>query len=72
LLTFILDPIFLQAAAAADIAGKADIIRAPPTDMGAFNIKGTTWHKAFKKSVSETKVTAIDDSQLMMATMMMC
>ena len=29
--------------------------------MSAFNIKGTTWHKAFKKSVFETKVTAIDD-----------
>jgi hypothetical protein len=32
-----------------------------PTGMSAFNIKGTTWHKAFKKSVFETKVTAIDD-----------
>ena len=32
-----------------------------PTGMSAFNIKGTTWHKAFKKSAYEKKVTAIGD-----------
>ena len=32
-----------------------------PTGMSAFNIKGTTWHKAFKKSAYEQKVLNIDD-----------
>ena len=32
-----------------------------PTGMSAFNIKGTTWHKAFKKSGYEQKVLNIDD-----------
>ena len=32
-----------------------------PTGMSAFNIKGTTWHRAFKKSGYEQKVLNIDD-----------
>jgi hypothetical protein len=32
-----------------------------PTGMSAFNIKGNTWQKAFKKSAYEKKITAVGD-----------